>query len=57
MAEVSGLVSGVSIGVRRGVASGVRDWLLTEEEESILSVMSCGKLSRSAAKEGDRSSC
>ena len=57
MAEVSGLVSGVSMGVRRGVASEVRDWLLTEEEESLLSVTFCGKLSRSAAKEGDRSSC
>ena len=56
MAEVSGLVSGVSMGVRRGVASGVVEWLLTEEEESILSVKSCGKLSMSAARGGDRSS-
>ena len=39
-AEVSGLVSGVSIGVRRGVASGVEEWLLSEEEESILSARS-----------------
>ena len=49
MADVSGLVSGVSMGVVKGVAIDVGVGLLEERLlESVPSARSCDKLSRSA---------